>query len=355
MKKTWSIFIFITAFLLIIGSCKKEEATVEEGFHTTPYNFIIPPGFPPPVIDPRTISIEGVKLGRKLYYDDILSSNGLSCSSCHSRTNSFSAPYHVHPNGDTTSIPVHVNLAWKSKFLWEGSMASIEEVCMGDFEPEFFNTNMVDLKNDLKNHAEYPSLFYQAFQLNDVSILSDLELKQKILNAIAQFMNTMVSNNSVYDRFQRQELNLTQEELRGYIIFNTEEGDCFHCHGSVYYSDYRFRNNGLEANPAGQDMGYYNFTHDSGDIGKFISPTLRNIELSAPYMHDGRFQTLEEVVDFYDHDVHLNSPNIDPIMTKPFKVNGLQLNAFDKQCLVKFLKTFTDTAFINNPAYKKPL
>jgi cytochrome c peroxidase len=260
----------------------------------------------------------------------------------------------VHPNGDTTSIPGHVNLAWKKNFLWEGGLGSIESVCMGDFEPEFFNTNMNDLVTRLSTHPSYPSLFKEAFNVNDISSLTHQQLKEYIVKAAAQFVNTLVSSNSRYDQFLRHEIIMTPDEQRGYIIFNTEEGDCFHCHGSVLGTDNKWHNNGLEENPTGQESGYYNFSHDTNDIGKFIAPTLRNIEYTAPYMHNAKFQTLEEVIEFYNSGVHLNSPNIDPIMTKPFKQNGLHLNAYDKACLVQFLKMFSDSGFIHNAEYSSP-
>lgn len=354
MKKDLLKLFLILVFLFFIQSCNKDNDFGKDNYLQTDYHINVPDGFPPPLIGDKKLTFEGIKLGRMLYYDPILSSNGLSCSSCHNPSKSFSSAFHIHPDGERTSIPVHVNLAWKTSFLWEGGLPSIEDVCIGDFEPEFFNTDMTVLVNRLITHEQYPKLFYEAFQIQSISGLTHHELKLKIIDAIAQFMNTMISNNSKYDQFRRQEINLSQDELRGYIIFNTEEGDCFHCHGSVLYSDYRLHNNGLDENPIGRDMGNFNFSNDSNNIGKFISPTLRNIDLSAPYMHDGRFQTLEEVVEFYNSGVYLNSPNIDPIMTKPFKLNGLQLTNYDKSCLVKFLKTFTDTAFIQHPDYQSP-
>ena len=348
----WIVLLWLT--IAFVASCKKDKETTP-GYTQTPYSLEVPKGFPQPYItNPDSLTVEGVRLGRMLYYDPILSSNGLSCSSCHDIDKSFSSPLHMHPNGEETSVPPHVNLAWKKEFLWEGGLPSIEDVCMGDFEPEFFNTNMDELVQRLINHPLYPQLFYEAFDISEISRLSHAELKRFIVTAAAQFIRTLVSSDSKADKYRRMEYSPTQEELRGFIIFNTEEGDCFHCHGSVLMTDNKLHNNGLDEIPTGQNMGHYNFSHDSIDIGKFISPTLRNIELTAPYMHDGRFQTLEEVVEFYDHGVNLSSPNVDPIMTKPAKLNGLHLSTFDKECLVAYLKMFTDTTFVNNPEFKSP-
>lgn len=355
MKKYIYTFFILFVTIAFIASCRKDKADDSASYTQTPYQLSIPAGFPPAYISGVSLlTVEGVRLGRMLYHDPILSSNGLTCSSCHLASKSFSSPLHIHPNGDHTSVPAHVNLAWKDKFLWEGGLNSVGEVCMGDFEPEFFNTNMNDLVQSLKNHGSYPQLFYQAFNITDIEKLSHEELKNTIVTAAAQFIYTLVSSDSRYDKYKNQEYAPTQEEIRGLVIFNTEEGDCFHCHGSVLATDNRLHNNGLDEIPTGQNAGNFNFSHDSLTIGKFISPTLRNIELTAPYMHDGRYATLEEVVEFYDHGVNLNSPNVDPIMTKPAKINGLHLSAYDKQCLVAFLKMFTDTAFIHNPEYQSP-
>ncbi len=355
MKKAIFLSIVSISFFFFFNACKKDkEEQPTDTFTITPYSIALPDGFPPVTSNASNLTVEGIKLGRMLYYDSILSTNGLRCASCHRQGRAFSSPAFVHANGDVTSVPAHINLAWKKDFLWEGAVKSIEEVCIEDFEPEFFNTDMDQLVIKLKSHDQYPGLFRDAYNITDISTLTHQQLKLTIVDAIAQFVNTFVSSDSRYDRYLRNEEQLTPDEIRGYIIFNTEEGDCFHCHGSLLLTDSKHHNNGLDEFPSGQDMGYFNFTHDSTDIGKFLAPTLRNIEYSAPYMHDGRYQTLEEVVEFYNSGVNQHSPNIDPIMTKPFKLYGLHLSAYDKQCLVAFLKTFSDTAFINNPAYSSP-
>jgi cytochrome c peroxidase len=354
MKKL-SLLLIITFLIGILNACKKdsEENTVST-FTTTPYTIALPGGFPPVTSNASDLTVEGIQLGHMLYYDSILSTNGLKCASCHRQDRAFSSPMFTHWNGDVTSVPAHVNLAWKKDFLWEGAINSIENVCILDFEPEFFNTNMELLVTKLMNHPQYPEMFRKAYNINDISKLSHQQLKLTITNSIAQFINTFTSSNSKYDKYVRNEVQFTSDELRGYIIFNTEEGDCFHCHGSVLFTDNKHHNNGLDEFPTGQNLGYYNFTHDSADIGKFNAPTLRNVEFTAPYMHDGRFQSLDEVVEFYNSGVNQHSPNIDPIMTKPFKLYGLHLSTADKLCLVDFLKTLSDSGFITNPAYSNP-
>jgi cytochrome c peroxidase len=350
--KRYHSYSLLLAGLLFINACKKDHTG--ETYAPTQYSFTIPHGFPQPAVDTRTITNEGVRLGRMLYYDPILSSNGRSCSSCHNQEYAFSLPVFNHLSGDVTSVPGHINLAWKSSFLWEGAKPSIEEVCMEDFEPEFFNTDMNVLADRLLNHPDYPRLFDEAFNIKDVSDLTQHELKVKITTAIAQFINTITSSDSKYDRYKAMTDVLTQEELRGLIIFSTEEGDCFHCHVPGLFTDNNLHNTGLDEFPSGRNLGNFVFSGDSNQIGKFSTPTLRNIEYTGPYMHDGRFQTIEDVIEFYNSGVHQNSPNLDPIMTKPNKINGLNLTPYDKQCLAAFLRALSDTSFISNPTYGSP-
>jgi cytochrome c peroxidase len=339
---------------LLSIQCKKDKTT-ENSVTPTPYSLRIPEHFPTPVIpDANPMTVEGIALGRRLYYDPILSTNGLTCSSCHIPERSFSKPYFISSAGDSISVPPHINLAWNPDYLWNGGEPFLDHLCIADFGPGFFNTDMDELVSLLKSHSQYPDMFYKAFGIQDVAAISHDELQKKIVYAIIQFIRTMISDNSRFDRYVRQEASLTQSELSGYLIFMTEKGDCFHCHGAPLFTSNDFRNNGLECYPQGQDQGRFTITGNPHDLGKFSVPTLRNIELTAPYMHDGRFKTLEEVVEFYNSGVCSSSPNIDPIMTKPAKLYGLQLLPQEKADLVNFLKTFTDTSFIINPAYSKP-
>ncbi len=345
-------------FVLLVGliySCKKDLDN-QDGHQTTPLSLTVPEGFPPLIIPAdNPLTVEGVELGHHLFFDPIMSSNGLSCASCHHVDKSYSSAYHINPLGDTVSIMPHVNLGFKRNFSWTGRFSTTEQVCMGDFEPEFFNTNMDTLRRRLSNSSKYQNMFFRSFGDNNFSAMSDIELKNYIVKSIGQYLRTMISFNSRFDQYLRHEINLSQEEFTGMAIFYTEQGDCFHCHDAPLMTSNMVTNNGLDSLPVGYDRGLYNFTGAVKDDGKFLIPTLRNIELTAPYMHDGRFKTLEEVVEFYNSGVHQNSPNIDPIMTKSAKAFGLMLTPYEKQCLVKFLKSVTDTTFVNNPAYQNPL
>ena len=354
MKTKLLLFLVLITAVSAILSCNKDKENASST-DTTPYVLNIPTGFPPANIpSANPLTVEGVELGRSLFYDPILSSNGLTCSSCHQAANAYSSPVFVSNTGDSISIMQIMNLAFNPNFDWVGKFSTTEEVCMGDFAPEFFNTNMDTLVKRLTASTKYKNMFFRAFGTNAFSTMSTPDLQMKIVSAIGQFMRTMISADSKYDRYMRHVENLTADELNGYALFNTEQGDCFHCHGGPLLTSNGITNNGLDSIPAGQNRGRYNFTLNPADDGKFSIPSLRNIALTAPYMHDGRYKTLEEVIEFYNSGVHQTSPNIDPIMTKSFKQYGLQLSSYEKKCLVDFLKTFTDTAFIHNPAYQQP-
>ncbi len=349
-----SAFVILVTLIVVI-SCQK-NVSLPGKYTATPYELKVPKGFPTPVIPVENpMTVEGVNLGHMLYFDPILSSNGKSCNTCHTKEWSFSSPLFVSKTGIKTSVPPHLNLAWNPEYNWDGSAPKLDLLPLADFGPDFFNTNMSDLVQKIKSHPKYPFMFKQAFNVDDVAKLSSDELQLKIVYALSQFMRTMISSNSKCDKMFRREVNFTPEELDGFQTFSTERGDCFHCHGYPLFSNNSFNNNGLDSVHLGADVGLFAVTKNEYDKGKFSAPTLRNIELTAPYMHDGRFQTLEEVVEFYNSGVHWNSPNIDPLMTKSAKIYGLNLSTTQKANLVKFLKTLTDTTYLNNPEFANPL
>lgn len=312
-------------------TCKKEIDTELKPLERplTPYVINSPAYFPQLIIpDNNPLTVEGIELGRKLYYDPILSNNGQSCSNCHSQANAFTS-------STVNSMP-HMNLAWNNKFLWNGSKeGALENVMMFEVD-EFFNTDI----NKLNNHTIYPSLFKQVFKVDNIT-------SQEVAYALAQFIRTQISADSKFDKYLRYETMLTSSEIKGFILYNTEKGDCFHCHSLGLFNDNNFHNIGLDSIFAGVNLGRYNVTQDPHDIGKFKTPSLRNVELTAPYMHDGRFATLEEVVEHYNSGVK-NSPSLDPILTKQNHLFGLELSMQEKADLIAFLKTLTDTSFINN-------
>lgn len=322
-----------------------------EVWDPTPYELVIPQSFPDmpiPIDNPMTV--EGVELGRALFYDPILSAdNTQSCASCHEPAFSFTDNGRRFSKGidgiegTRNSMPV-INAGWMPTLFWDGSRTSLEDQALEPVtNPIEMHQTWPEAMSKLNAHPEYPDLFFDAFGTRDID-------STLVTKAIAQFERTLISSNSKYDRYFRGEVQLTQAESKGFEIFFTEKGDCFHCHATILYTDNLFHNNGLDANHI--DKGLFEVTGNENDIGKFKTPTLRNIEFTAPYMHDGRFETLEEVIDFYSHGVQW-SPTIDPLMKKVDQ-GGVQLTEDEKQYLLAFLKTLTDTTFINNPDYADP-
>ncbi len=355
MEKMFSNrYTLIVLFLFYLTACTKdpvEDTTlpVTETATGTPTAYVFPmlPGFPKPFVSSNNpMTEEGIALGKKLYSDAILSSNGRSCSSCHNKELSYSVPMFYATSGIKISVPPHVNLAFKSRYNWEGSVTDLDTLCMGDFEPEFFNTQASDLFVRLASHPQYPVMFKKAFGIKNFGNLSYYDLKVKICYAITQYMRTLVSASSRYDAYRIYGEPLTPDEDAGKNIFFSERGDCFHCHVTPLFNDNDVRNNGLSNQYSGFDFGYYLVTGKETDKGKFVTPTLRNIALTAPYMHDGRFQTLEEVVEFYNSGVNV-TPYVDPIMSKRYSETGLGLTDLEKKQLVAFLHSLTDSSFVN--------
>ena len=329
--------------ILLIGCTKSSIPNYEQ----TPYTIIIPEGFPQINFEAdNPLTEQGVSLGKKLYFDNILSTNGNSCNSCHVQQYAYSIP----GNGATgNNIMPHYNLAWKNHFGWTGGETILEKVDLGDLTDgnPFLNNNGELGQNDsilarFKRHPSYTLLFQKAFNIN-ITTITESKRKQYISNALSQFMRTMITTNSKYDKFMRNELQFTTSELSGYGIFFSEKGDCFHCHGTELFTDRLAHNNGINSNFHGLNEGVFSNTNNPEDLGKFYTPSLRNIEFTAPYMHDGRFETLEEVIEHYNSG-GIPTATIDPLMKKTGI--GLQLSNQDKVDLIAFLKTLTDNEFL---------
>ena len=319
--------------VFFLPSCKKDTTSTYEDYQPTPVTINYPSNFPDMIIPgDNQPTKEGIALGRALYYDKILSKNQTkSCSSCHDQTKAFTT-------FESNSL-AHINLAWNHQYLWNGGVqGTLEDVMMFEVE-DFFETN-IQLLND---NANYRDLFKKAYGIDEIK-------SKDVANALAQFFRTLNSTDSKFDRFMKGQVNLTPEEWDGYDIFYTERGDCFHCHGTVLLHDNIFGNTGLDLDP---EAGLYAITGNMNDYGKFKTPTLRNIELTAPYMHDGRFETLEQVIQFYSFGVQHDSPNLSPLM-KYSENGGVQLSQAETQNLIAFLKTFTDHTFTSNPALSNP-
>ena len=354
MKK----IIYSIILVICITSCKKEgctdeiainynsEAQINNGscqYHTTtPYIINTPLGFPNMTIpEENPTTLEGVTLGEKLFNDPNLSGNGTqSCSSCHHQSSNFSDPnqYSTGINGiqGFRNASTLTNGGWNSTYNWDGSAISLENQAFEPItNPIEMNNTWQNVENIINSNQEYLDLFKNAFNITYID-------SNYIVKALAQFERSLVSSNSKFDKFYKGETSLNSSELNGYAIYNSEKGDCFHCHGTLLFTDNLFHNNGIDIEPF-SDLGYNIVTGNQNDIGKFKTPSLRNVEVSAPYMHDGRFSTLEEVINHYDDGGHYSS-TIDPLMKKIGV--GLQLTNQEKQDLIAFLKTLTDDNFL---------
>ena len=356
MNKLSLFFIGTLLFLLFSNSCKKDvpiPGSTQDSldvYQTTPYQLEVPEGFPEPIIpEDNLMTEEGVSLGKKLFYDNILSGdNSQSCGSCHAQSfafsdNNLSFSIGIDGNAGGRNAMQIINAAWGESFFWDGRASSLENQALGPVpNPIEMHLSWKEAAEKLNAHSEYPQLFKNAFNIETID-------SSYVAKAIAQFERTFISANSKFDEFKASGLEpnqfFTLEEFEGYIIFNTETGDCFHCHGTILTTDNLFHNNGLDENLI--DLGLGAISGVSTDNGKFKTPSLRNIEFSPPYMHDGRFATLEEVVEYYSFGVMATSPNIDPLMKKANQ-GGIQLTTSERQSLVAFLKTFSDTSFLTN-------
>lgn len=370
----WLVVIFLIIIsIVLLTRCKPEK----HEFRATPYNIEIPKFFPTHLNLPEDnpLTVEGIELGRNLFYDGRLSGRThsdslMSCASCHFQSKSFDCGieqskdkdgYPHGLNGEKTShvvLPL-VNLVWNTNgYLWNGAVygsnpnvfsRNIEDIVVATvLDPYEINGDTSRTVNMIKSIKGYPEMFEKAFGTPDVSM-------ERISKAIAQFVRTLVSSNSRFDKYLRGELQLTDSELSGYELFMTEEGaDCFHCHGgsgNPLFTTNLFYNNGKDivfTDPHDR----FSVTNKSYDIGAYKATTLRNIEVTGPYMHDGRFKTIEDVINFYATGVKVTEYT-NSLMHHAHN-GGNQLTPFQRNNLIAFLKSLTDTTFINNKQQGPP-
>ncbi len=351
-----SYYILVVCLFIAVQSCRKTDcANSDANYEPTPYNLIVPSSLPPidvPADNPLTE--EGVELGRMLFYEPLLSADASqSCSSCHSQADGFtdSSRYSTGIDGiqgDRNAMVVF-NLAWSPTLFWDGRAVNLEQQALEPINnPIEMHDNWENVAEKLNAHSDYPTLFKEAFNTDRID-------STLVIKALAQFERTLISGNSKWDKFYRGEVVLSEQELRGWDLFNIDGpfvgADCFHCHTAPHFTDFEFHNNGLDDELSATDLGLFNVTQNEYDKAKFKTPTLRNIEVSGPYMHDGRFETLEEVIEHYNTGGS-NSPTLDPLMFH--SGTGLFLSEVDKQALLAFLRTLTDQEFLNNPKFSNP-
>lgn len=319
------------------------------------YSPAIPANFPP-MVEPsgNAMTVEGVQLGRKLFYDPILSADSTkSCFSCHSLDKNFTDGMAFSEGidgdfGERSSMAL-VNLGFSpGPFFWDGRSNTLEDQALLPVEdPVELHDTWENVECKLSNHPEYPGLFREAFGITNANEIT----KELAAKALSQFERTLISGNSRYDKviFQQQGF-FSDDEWNGYQMFFDlatgvlPDAECGHCHNAPLFTINQFRNNGLDEvfdlNDF-PDLGLGEVTGNLFDNGKFKIPTLRNIALTAPYMHDGRFETLEEVVDHYNSGGHY-ADNLDPL------IYPIGLDSTQKAQLIAFLHTLTDPDFMSD-------
>lgn len=333
--------------VLLLGSCQKDTTT-------TAFNYALPTpsNFPAPIYDfsKNPITPEGFALGRRLFYDPLLSRDGfIACGDCHISHSAFSHPDHATSHGiggqfGRRNAPAMQNLAWRKSFFWDGGVPHLDLVPLNAIQnPVEMDEKPVNIVRKLNQHAQYPALFRAAFGTKD-TVTGAL-----MLRALSQFMGRLVSANSRYDHYVRQEQGgtFTDEEKAGHTLFQQK---CATCHATDLFTDQTFRNNGLETDFT-LDKGRQEVSTFTEDIGKFAVPSLRNIEKTAPYMHDGRFRTLEQVLEHYANGVQ-RSATLDPLLQQNGRL-GIALSALERQQLVTFLKTLADEDFLKEPTFQQ--
>lgn len=325
--------IFLLLFLFFIGQAPSE---IESPPAIDSEELNIPLGLPPiPWPKDNPYSKKKAELGRLLYFDKRLSSNGtVSCATCHAIQDAFTDAKPVSEGilgkKGTRNAPTVINTAYQSHLFWDGRAASLEDQCKG---PLSNPKEMTVANNAREAHEEcqeriakikgYRILFQEAFGPEGCTL-------DNIAKAIATFERTVLSGNSPYDRYKAGDKSaMTKEQIEGYKIF--KHAGCANCHAGPNFTDGRFLNIGVGMDAANPDTGRYAITKDKKDWGAFKVPTLRDVALTAPYMHDGSLKTLEDVIDYYDKG-GIPNPNLHPSM------QPLHLSQADKQALVSFLK-----------------
>lgn len=303
----------------------------------------------------------GVYLGRKLFYETRLSKgNQFSCANCHQQKLAFAdeTSFSMGIDGLTKRNSLSLaNLLWVRNFFWDGRVASLEaQAVIPMTDPHEMGQALAVSVEKLKQDAHYPLLFKAAFGSTEIS-------EEKMLKAIGQFERTLISAHSPYDDYLNGKYQPTEQELRGMNLFmtsptpekNIRGANCGQCHGSPKMYKELFHNNGLDS-VIKRDAGRMGITGQQMDNGRFRVPTLRNIALTAPYMHDGRLKTLEEVVDHYNDHIQ-ESETLSPFIAKTTNQPGgksLLLSEQEKKDIISFLLLLTDSTFINNPDFSDP-
>ena len=313
---------------------------------TTPIYFETPKNWPKPHYDfsKNPLTEEGFQLGRKLFYDPIMSRDStISCASCHLQATGFTHVDHELSHGidgkiGTRNSMALINLAWKKDFLWDGGANHLDVQPLNPITSPFeMDETLEHIVAKLQKSKQYRPLFEAAFGTSKVT-------GQHTLKALSQFMLLLTSSNAKYDQVMRREAVFSESEQKGYVIFKR---NCASCHTEPLFASDKFENNGLAIDPTLNDIGRMKITNKQEDYLRFKVPTLRNIQFTFPYMHDGRFKTLTEVIKHYN--------SIQKNKNRPKELaQPMHLSDNDRVDLVAFLKTLSDTEFLFNPRFSFP-
>lgn len=346
-------YLFVAIVTALVCMAATTTPRAGDGITTTPDStiFIVPANFPQPVyrFTDNPLTEAGFTLGRQLFYDPLLSKDGsISCGNCHQSFAAFANLDHSVSHGmdfclGTRNAPALFNLAWQKEFMWDGGVKHIEVSPLNAITSSCEMASSLDtITERLKKSPAYVKLFGQAFGNGEIN-------SQKVLRALAQFMSMLVSANSKYDKHVRNEPGgeFSANEEQGYLLFKQH---CSNCHAEPLFTDLSFRNNGLDL--VSEDPGRDTITNNPADRGKFRVPSLRNIMLTPPYMHDGRLGTPEEVLEHYNSGMKQNG-NLDVLFRKETPP-GIRLTIQEQKLLIGFLQTLTDTEFVNNSKFHEP-
>lgn len=356
-------YIAIAALFVAVGiSCTKNPETPapEEDKDPTPVTWTKPANFPDPVYDMsrNPLTQEGIELGRFLFYDGILSrTNQIGCGTCHQQVAAFTHHGHEISHGvddllGTRNSPAVQNMAWNPSFFWDGGVHDLDLLPFNPIENpvemgEKVANVMVKLRNTplatAKKPVDYPKMFKKAFGTEEIN-------SERMMKALSQFMLTLVSANSKYDYYVKGDASaFNAQEKEGLALFKSK---CSGCHSGELFTDFSFRNNGLV--PVNiNDQGRFAITGTETDKYKFKVPSLRNVGYTAPYMHDGRYHSLEEVLDHYSDSVH-KFTTLDPILQRADGKTGINLTATEKQSIIAFLRTLSDEQFVKEAKFADP-
>lgn len=331
-----------TAFLIFLSLGMCALALVDPKQEV---DFFVPQGWPKPHynFENNPVSNEGFELGRSLFYDPILSKDStVSCASCHLQFTAFAHVDHPTSHGVDSRVgkrnaPGLMNLAWTPYFHWDGGVLSLNGQAVNPItHPDEMGSDLGTVLYKLKRQKEYVAAFKKVFGIEDIKT-------QHVLKALAQFTVSLVSCNSKYDLMKRNEVEFNEQEKKGYALFQEH---CNQCHKEPLFSNFEFKANGIGENSTLVDSGRANITRKEKDAFLFRVPSLRNVEYSFPYMHDGRFNKLKEVVGHYAQPADWNFP----ISSELRKIKN-PLNSAQQKDLLAFLKTLTDKGFLFNPIF----